>query len=144
MEKEFARLVQRQMSGVFRRSGSEDRGIKDRPLSRGERGYYNVNQLFCMPSILIEPFFGDNKTDAKAAVEKKQELAEAIIFGFEDWKGQVAVERSLIPSYEISRTARTPDTPHTPATRNARRTASTKRTATKKSKRQSGRGRIWE
>jgi len=44
---------------------------------------------------LIEPFFGDNPAEAQMAVAKKQQLAEAIILAFEEWKVFSARERGL-------------------------------------------------
>lgn len=94
LEKEFAELVQQHICQVFNRTDRTNRGIKS--LSRSDRGYQNVTQLFDIPSILIEPFFGDNPTEAQMAVAKKQQLAEAIILAFEEWKVLFARERGLI------------------------------------------------
>lgn len=134
MEKEFAEIVQRELCRVFNRKGKEDRGIKNRPLSRGERGYWNVNQLFGMPSILIEPFFGDNKQDARMAVENKQEMAEALVLAFEEWKQMIAVERGFIEAADLATpvTPATVDTPDTPTTPDSPSTAGTRRTRRRK------------
>jgi len=90
LEKEFAESVQQHLCQVFNRTDRTNRGIK--PLSRGDRGYNNVTQLFDIPSILIEPFFGDNPAEAQMAVAKKQ---QAIILAFEEWKILSAGERGL-------------------------------------------------
>jgi len=128
LEKEFAEFVQKFICGVFGRSAKEDRGIKNRALSRGERGFMSVNQVFGFPSILIEPFFGDNKNDAKMAVERKQELAEAIIYAFEEWKKLIAFTRGYIESMEKRVARDTPDTPETPDTPDTPSTPGTKET----------------
>lgn len=49
------------------------RGLK-RKL-KGERGFVNVSQTSKIPSLLIEPFFGDNKEDAKNFDENKEQVA---------------------------------------------------------------------
>lgn len=101
MELEFAQAIHDFICVALGRGVSGDRGLKDRPLSRGERGYSNVNQLFNLPSILVEPFFGDNKVDAELAVRSREKIAEAIIDGFEYWKSLVALERRLISAAEV-------------------------------------------
>lgn len=45
---------------------------------KGERGFRNVSQTSKIPSILLEPFFGDNKFDAKNFDDKKEVLAKRI------------------------------------------------------------------
>lgn len=126
-EKEFAEVTQRNICKVFARSAKEDRGTLNRALSRGERGYMNVSQVFGVPSILIEPFFGDNKNDAKMAVEQKQELAEALVYAFEKWKQFIAFKRGYIESMELPQTPSTPETPDTPGTPDTPQTPDTKR-----------------
>lgn len=84
-EIEFASIIQDKMVRLFNRRGRLNRGIKSRPRTTRERGWYNVNQTTSYPSILIEPFFGDNETDAKLAVSKQADLAADIVQGFEDW-----------------------------------------------------------
>ena len=84
-EVEFASIIQDRMVRVFNRRGRLNRGIKSRPRTTRERGWYNLNQTTAFPSILIEPFFGDNEVDAGQAVQKQQELAEALIDGFTEW-----------------------------------------------------------
>ena len=84
-EKQLAEIIQKNMCGVFHRQGRGDRGLKDRPRTKAERGWYNVNQATNYASILIEPFFGDNKRDATLAIRLKQELAESLICGFVMW-----------------------------------------------------------
>lgn len=56
------------------------RGLKYR--SRNERGWYSLSRTTTCPSILIEPFFGDNKDQAAHAFKNKDQMAEAIINSF--------------------------------------------------------------
>lgn len=72
----LARSVQNAMLKVFNRVGPTDRGII--LLNRNDRGYFNVNQAKC-PSVLIEPFFGDEKSDCELGFEKKSILALTLI-----------------------------------------------------------------
>ncbi|MGF1463555.1 MAG: N-acetylmuramoyl-L-alanine amidase [Maricaulaceae bacterium] len=83
-ERELAELVQSEISSVFQRIGRQDRGLKFIER-RGDRGWRSLSQVRTIPSILIEPFFGDEPNDAALAVEKKEELAKAIILAFEKW-----------------------------------------------------------
>lgn len=53
----FAEICQRHMVGVFKRP---DRGVKDRTAGRGGSNLSTVTVTSC----LVEPLFGDNKTDA--------------------------------------------------------------------------------
>ena len=73
---------------------------------------------------MVEPFFGDNKEEARAAVEYKQELAEAIVKGFERWKSLIAYERGLVATPDTPNTPDTPDTPDTPSTRTSKKRSS--------------------
>jgi hypothetical protein len=100
MEREFAQLVQSELCRALDRPASLDRGIKDRPLNRGERGYHNVNQLSWIPSILIEPFFGDNREDATLAVDRADRIATAIVIAFEQWKIATAAARGYLSAAE--------------------------------------------
>lgn len=95
-EVEFASFIQDRMVKVFNRRGRLNRGIKSRPRTTRERGWYNVNQTTAFPSILIEPFFGDNSTDAGLAVQKKQDLAEALVDGFEEWLVAVGQRNGMV------------------------------------------------
>jgi N-acetylmuramoyl-L-alanine amidase len=73
----FAKTVNNAMVGVL---GLKDRGIKK--LLPGGRGYGNLAVAKSVPSILIEPFFGDTPKDAKAAINNKQELAQSVVDAF--------------------------------------------------------------
>lgn len=82
----FALITQRHICGVLGRPvevGGANRGIKG--ARKGDRAYNSLSQLKGFPCILVEPFFGDNAADAQLAVDKKLELANAIILAFEEW-----------------------------------------------------------
>jgi len=51
--------------------GLRDRGAKD--IKPGQAGHYNVTRISEYPSILLEPFFGDNIDDCKA-FERNEEI----------------------------------------------------------------------
>jgi N-acetylmuramoyl-L-alanine amidase len=95
-ELDFAREIQDQMVRVFNRRGKQDRGLKSRPRTTRERGWYNVNQTTLFPSILIEPFFGDNEKDAALAISKKDALAACIVKGFQAWQSLVGHRHGLV------------------------------------------------
>ncbi|TIR32383.1 MAG: hypothetical protein E5X35_14640, partial [Mesorhizobium sp.] len=78
----WAETLQKAIVRTFDRQGrSEDRGIFIPGGSRGyDRGIESVTKV--NPSALIEPFFGDNASDAGLAVRKKAELARAILEAF--------------------------------------------------------------
>lgn len=73
----WADAVQNAMVTLYERAGAYDRGIKLRKT--GERGGKNVNQLKEIPSCLIEPFFGDESSEAKLAKDYLIDLAAAIV-----------------------------------------------------------------
>jgi N-acetylmuramoyl-L-alanine amidase len=74
-EKELAINMVAMISDVL---NIPNRGLKYRPSSKRERGWHLVNQTHTIPSILIEPFFGDNEDDAKSARVNIVSLAAAI------------------------------------------------------------------
>lgn len=80
-ERIFAQKIQNAMVGVL---GNRDRGLKQRE-SGGERGFYNLSQTTKIPSIIIEPFFGDNSADAKNFDQKKALVCQAIAKTFVDY-----------------------------------------------------------
>ncbi len=95
-EIELARLVQDGMMDVFGRLGRQDRGLKERPRTTRERGWHNVNQTRLFPSLLLEPFFGDNPREAALALDRKQEYAEMLITAFERWLAFVGRQHGLL------------------------------------------------
>ncbi len=90
----WARALQTEMVGLYRRTGAGDRGLKDR--SKGGRGHYSVTRIH--PSALIEPFFGDHADDAAMAMETKSALARAIVRAFAANAGLAWVENPQAPS----------------------------------------------
>lgn len=78
--KPWAERLQAEMVAVYNRTGKSNRGLKRRVA--GDRGFESVSQLPEIPTALIEPFFGDNTTDAKAGQTQKDNLAAAIIAAF--------------------------------------------------------------
>lgn len=74
--KGWAERLQQAMLAVYARpGGTGDRGIKER--DPGDRGYQSVSAL-AIPTALIEPFFGDNPTEAALGQSRKDALAAAI------------------------------------------------------------------
>ena len=84
-ERELAQVYQDNICKLFRRRGRQDRGLKKRPRTTRERGWYNVNQTTLFPTILLEPFFGDEPDEAQAALDNAQAYAECLIDSFEEW-----------------------------------------------------------
>ncbi len=72
----LASALQKAIVTLFQRDKKGDRGTK--LLTAVDRGYANVHYAEC-PSVLIEPFFGDVKSDAILGLEKQDELAVIII-----------------------------------------------------------------
>ncbi|WP_165922015.1 N-acetylmuramoyl-L-alanine amidase [Rhizobium azibense] len=70
--KEWAKRLQRAMLEAL---GTADRDLKER--DPGGRGYESVSAID-IPSALVEPFFGDNVSDATKGHNNKDELAEAL------------------------------------------------------------------
>ena len=58
----FANLVQQELITLFKRSGKTDRGVKVR--KKGARGYLSLVSGKA-PAILVEPFFGSNRSDVR-------------------------------------------------------------------------------
>lgn len=77
---EWAECVHDAMLSLYDRSGKADRGIKK--LRPGDRGHQSVSQLENVPSVLIEPFFGDAAEDARLGQEKKDALGKALAAAF--------------------------------------------------------------
>ncbi|MBV0891531.1 N-acetylmuramoyl-L-alanine amidase [Paracoccus sp. Z118] len=74
----WAQALQDEFVALYERRGSLDRGLKDR--SGGGRGHLSLTQI--APSALIEPFFGDEASDAELGERTKERLAESIIVAF--------------------------------------------------------------
>lgn len=75
--KDLAELVHQAICLVFGRRDKTDRGVK-RLTREVERGYLNLN-LCKIPSVIVEPFFGDNRDDAELAYALKRRYAAALV-----------------------------------------------------------------
>jgi len=53
-----------------------DRGLKE--IDKGGRGYRSLSAA-SIPIAIVEPFFGDNPSDASVGLERKLDIAEAIV-----------------------------------------------------------------
>jgi len=78
----FARIVQAKMCEAFERVGSS-RGVKVIP--RSARGGGNVHGLPAIANCLVEPFFGDNQSEAALAIAKRDTYARALVDAFLSW-----------------------------------------------------------
>lgn len=74
----WAQTLQKEFVTLYNRTGRLDRGLKDQ--SAGGRGHLSLIQI--QPSALIEPFFGDEPSDAQLGEQSKRQLADAIIAAF--------------------------------------------------------------
>ncbi len=74
----WAQALQDEFVTLYGRKGSLNRGLKDR--SGGGRGHLSLTQID--PSTLIEPFFGDEQSDAELGDKNKARLANAIVEAF--------------------------------------------------------------
>lgn len=72
----LAQAMQEMQCKVFNRKGMS-RGVKQ--LARNARGAKNVYSFPTGYNCLVEPFFGDNPTEAKLADKKREEYAEGLI-----------------------------------------------------------------
>ena len=81
--KTFAQTIQTNMVNLFNREGIDKRGIKLRKV--GERGGKSVNSLKNIPSCLIEPYFGDEPSEAVLALNHINDLANSIVEGHQDY-----------------------------------------------------------
>lgn len=87
---DFAHVMHDMVCQVFER-GNASRGVKC--ISRSDRGNINVHSFPGGANCLLEPFFGDNETEAKAAMEKKDHYAQGIIEGAVLWAKKVDLLR---------------------------------------------------
>jgi hypothetical protein len=81
----WARIVQAELVALYNRIDNTNRGAKLRRPN--ERGGESVNALQNIPSVLIEPFFGDNAADAALGHQKKSQQADALIAAFKKFVG---------------------------------------------------------
>jgi hypothetical protein len=87
-DRELAEIVQRKVCLVFGRGGMS-RGVKAIP--RGARGGENVYLMPGYANCLIEPFFGDTKTEADMAVAKHKQYACALVEAMMEWCKKVSL-----------------------------------------------------
>ena len=78
--KSWATRVQNFLVALYGRTGTQNRGLRECPPH--PRGGASVNALPDIPTCLIEPFFGDNTTDAALGQSKQQQLAETLVDAF--------------------------------------------------------------
>ncbi len=108
----WARMLQDQMVALFGRQGHlEDRGVHVPGSASGySRGAENVSQIY--PSALIEPFFCSNPADAKLGIDRKQNLAEAVVDAYANFVGvPLSTPVSPTPIVNPSSVAPLPETP---------------------------------
>jgi N-acetylmuramoyl-L-alanine amidase len=75
-DKAYGKAMQDMMVKVFDRTG-QSRGLK--PISRSTRGGANVYGLPNGYNCLVEPFFGDVRSEAEMALDKQEEYAKGLI-----------------------------------------------------------------
>ncbi len=74
----LAKVIHSYLITGLGRFGSENRGVKQ--VESSDRGYVNLT-LSLYPSILIEPFFGDNVQDSMLGLSQKEQLSLTISRG---------------------------------------------------------------
>lgn len=79
---EFAGIVHEKVCEVFQRNGLS-RGVKK--LARSARGGNNVHSFAAGVNCLVEPFFGDNREDARLASILQTAYAKALVEAVEAW-----------------------------------------------------------
>lgn len=87
-DRDLATLVQDKICMVFGRGG-KSRGVKAIP--RSARGGENVYLLPGYANCLVEPFFGDNPTEAELAVKKHKQYAEGLVEAMFAWCKKVSL-----------------------------------------------------
>lgn len=81
-DRKFAEYVHNKICEVFERAG-KSRGVK--ALSRSARGGQSIYSMPGSANCLVEPFFGDNKAEAKMADERRIPYAVALLEGAVEW-----------------------------------------------------------
>ena len=87
-ERVFAQMIQDAMVKTYNRTGRGNRGLKNL-ATPGESGFYNLVQVVDRPSILIEPFFGDNPSEAALAKKHERDLPRNIALAVKNF-GEIA------------------------------------------------------
>lgn len=75
-DKALAMLLEKAMCRVFERTGSGDRGLQLRDSGRGAE---SCTSFPGKANALVEPAFGDNPSDAKMLVERREQYAHALV-----------------------------------------------------------------
>lgn len=84
---QFAHIVQKAMVQLYKREGKGDRGVLT--ISKSARGGGNVHSFPGGVNCLVEPFFGDNPTEAKMGMELKKEYAACLVDAAVQWARKV-------------------------------------------------------
>jgi hypothetical protein len=91
----FAKIVHKNICVVFERGGMS-RGVK--VLPRSARGGGNIYAMPAYSNCLVEPFFGDNPSEAKLAQDKQSAYAKCLIYSFVEWSRSVGLINDLSSS----------------------------------------------
>lgn len=83
MDKTWADIIHKKICVAFERGGNS-RGLK--ALSKSDRGAQSCYALTRIPNCLVEPFFGDNPSEASYASTHMKEYALSILDAVRDWK----------------------------------------------------------
>lgn len=81
-DREFSEIIHTAICKIFGRGG-KSRGVKAIP--RSARGGTNVYLLPGYANCLVEPFFGDNPTEAELAVKVQKQYAQGVIDAIYQW-----------------------------------------------------------
>lgn len=84
--KRMAEIFHDKIISSLDRPSNEDRGLKLRPP--GERGGNSLSQLAEIPSILVEPFFGDASHDAKLGHDFTDRYVSAFVSAYQAYQAQ--------------------------------------------------------
>lgn len=84
-DKALAILTHRKICQALERDVFDDRGIKTLVHQSSPGCFNNLHRIKWLPTILVSPFFGSNSQDAKLGRDKKDEIARAVVAGFEEW-----------------------------------------------------------
>lgn len=81
-DKLFAQIIHNEICLALSRGG-QSRVLKI--LSRGDRGGGNIYAMPGSANCLVEPFFGDNPTEAKLALDRMDQYAKCLLDGCVKW-----------------------------------------------------------
>lgn len=83
----LAQMLAKNMASILE---IPSRGVKE-ICNEGERGFHNLAKTTDIPSVLIEPGFGDHPADGKALIEKMPQLANTIASTVAEWHRKTGV-----------------------------------------------------